>query len=127
MVSWLLDTNCLIYVLENRHEGEILLKEKKLYVPSPAIGELYFGARKSARIEWNLERVRVFITRFVILPCDHETAEFYGEIKAALKRKGKPIPDNDIWIAAIASQHNLSIVTRDRHFNEVDGINLVSW
>ncbi|HEY3875125.1 MAG TPA: hypothetical protein VGM92_06585 [Candidatus Kapabacteria bacterium] len=51
MVNWLLDTNCLIYVLENRNDGEILLQGKKLYAPSPAVGELYFGARKSAKVE----------------------------------------------------------------------------
>ncbi len=127
MVSWLLDTNCLIYVLENRNAGQILLREKDLYVPIPAIGELYFGARKSERIESNIARVADLLSRFVILDCDHETARHYGEIKAALRRKGKPIPDNDIWIASIATQYNIPIVTRDRHFNEVEGISLVSW
>ena len=58
---------------------------------------------------------------------DELTTLAYGTIKAALRKKGKPIPENDIWIAAIASQHNLTIVTRDKHFKEVDGLKIKKW
>ena len=56
------------------------------------------------------------------LPCDFDTARLYGRIKAELRRKGKPIPENDIWIAAAAIQYGLTLVTRDRHFDFIDGL-----
>jgi tRNA(fMet)-specific endonuclease VapC len=57
-----------------------------------------------------------------IVPCDQATAQIYGEIKAGLRKKGRPLPDNDIWIAAQAIQHSGIIVSRDRHFREVEGL-----
>jgi len=51
----------------------------------------------------------------------------YGQIKSQLKSKGRPLPENDIWIAAIASQHSLKIITRDKHFNEIDSVSLEEW
>lgn len=51
----------------------------------------------------------------------------YGEIKALLRQKGKPIPDNDIWMAASARQHLLTLVTRDSHFDEVDNLKREQW
>lgn len=51
----------------------------------------------------------------------------YGLIKASLRKKGKPIPENDIWIAAIAMQHSLVVATRDKHFDEVDGLSTEEW
>ncbi|HWL95174.1 MAG TPA: PIN domain-containing protein [Phycisphaerae bacterium] len=57
-----------------------------------------------------------------ILPCDHLTARHYGEIKTKLWNAGKPIPDNDIWIAALAMQYDVPISTRDRHFQYIEGL-----
>jgi tRNA(fMet)-specific endonuclease VapC len=51
----------------------------------------------------------------------------YGEIKSSLRQKGKPIPDNDIWIAASARQHSLTLVTRDAHFDEIDDLARERW
>lgn len=51
----------------------------------------------------------------------------YGKIKSSLRKKGSPIPENDIWIAAIALRHNLTLVTRDKHFNEITGLKLKNW
>jgi tRNA(fMet)-specific endonuclease VapC len=61
------------------------------------------------------------------LKVDEETSLAYGNIKAALRKKGKPIPENDIWIAAIAEQHKLIVITRDKHFKEIESIKLKSW
>lgn len=62
-----------------------------------------------------------------MLDCDTETAKVYGIIKNALRTKGKPIPENDIWIAAIALQHDVTLVTRDAHFGAIDGLDLQTW
>jgi tRNA(fMet)-specific endonuclease VapC len=61
------------------------------------------------------------------LHIDENTATLYGSIKAALRKKGKPIPENDIWIAAIVQQHDLILITRDKHFSEIDNLNTGLW
>ena len=55
------------------------------------------------------------------------TAEYYGVIKESLRAKGRPIPENDIWIAASAQRHDLILVTRDEHFAEIADLKLVRW
>jgi tRNA(fMet)-specific endonuclease VapC len=62
-----------------------------------------------------------------ILSSDDHTALFYGEIKAGLKKKGKPVPENDIWISVIALQYDLTLVTRDKHFETIDGLKIERW
>ena len=59
---------------------------------------------------------------------DSETGRFYGEIKACLHDRGRPLPENDIWLAAIANQHRLMLATRDKkHFAEIEGLNWEVW
>ncbi len=66
-------------------------------------------------------------TRYSILSTDIETAGIYEQIKAKLRKKGTPIPENDIWIAACAMQHGLKLSTKDKHFKEVEDLNILSW
>jgi tRNA(fMet)-specific endonuclease VapC len=61
------------------------------------------------------------------LLCDTETARRYGEVKNKLKLKGRPLPENDVWIAALALQHDLTLVTRDAHFQEVESLKTAAW
>jgi tRNA(fMet)-specific endonuclease VapC len=93
----------------------------------PAAGELYFGAAKSSRIVANIAKVAAFVAANVLVVCDLGTAVNYGQVKAELESKGRRIPDNDMWIAAVARQHNLTLVTRDAHFQQVVGIPILSW
>ncbi len=62
-----------------------------------------------------------------MLVCDEETARFYGVVKHSLLRKGRPIPENDMWIAASAWQHGLTVATRDGHFDFVDDLSVEHW
>lgn len=62
-----------------------------------------------------------------MLACDLDTAREYGVIKNALREKGRLIPENDIWIAAIARQHDLTLVTRDEHFKEIKHLKVEMW
>ncbi|RYE41717.1 MAG: type II toxin-antitoxin system VapC family toxin [Sphingobacteriales bacterium] len=64
---------------------------------------------------------------YEVLHIDMETAGIYGGIKAKLRKKGTPIPENDIWIAAICQQYNLTLITRDNHFSHVEGLNSFNW
>jgi tRNA(fMet)-specific endonuclease VapC len=98
-----------------------------VYVSSIVVGELYFGAYGSTNKIKNLERIKKFLPRCSVLLPDESTADIYGQIKTALRKKGRPIPDNDIWIAALATQHKIILATRDAHFNEVSNLKTVRW
>ncbi len=91
------------------------------------IGELYYGAYNSNRMQDNIERISAFQSDANIISCDASTAIFYGQIKKELKSKGNPIPENDIWIAAVAIQHDLKLVSRDKHFKVIDSLKLTQW
>jgi tRNA(fMet)-specific endonuclease VapC len=121
----LLDTNIVIGLFA----GEPLIAERlaskaALFLPVPALGELYRGAFKSSRVDENLRRINTFKERVAVLTCDGDTARWYGETKNTLLAKGKPIPENDLWIAAIARQHSLLLITRDAHFQSVSDLHL---
>jgi predicted nucleic acid-binding protein len=62
-----------------------------------------------------------------VLVVDKGTAEEYVEVRDQLKRKGRPIPGNDLWIAALARQHTLPLLSRDRHFDFVSGLERIGW
>lgn len=121
--SLLLDTNIIIALFA--HDEAVqrrLASANEVYVPSIAIGELYYGARKSGRVSANLARIDEFAAKMVVLACDATTAQYYGQVKALLRAKGRPLPENDIWIAATAQQHDLTLLSRDDHFVEVEGL-----
>jgi tRNA(fMet)-specific endonuclease VapC len=113
---YLLDTNIIIALFaDDTVVKDNLGQADQVFVSSIAIGELCFGARKSGQAKENLARIEDFASNSVVLGCDTETARRYGEIKCALQIKGRPIPENDIWTAAIALQHGLTLITRDAH------------
>jgi len=125
---YLLDSNIIIALFADEVAiKDSLAKAEEVFVPSIAIGELYFGARKSVRTRDNLARIDEFAANNVVLGCDTDTARRYGEIKAGLRLKGNPLPENDIWIAAIALQHGLTMITRDTHFSEIENLKVVVW
>ncbi len=93
-----------------------------VFVPSVVIGELMAGARNSARSKDNLAEIEAFAADNHVLDCDLETARQYGDIYAQLRIRGKLIPSNDMWVAAVARQHGLPLAARDAHFAEVDSL-----
>jgi len=124
----LLDTNIVIALFADEAPiKEHLAKIEEVFIPNVVIGELFYGAHKSARSKENIARIEDLASSSVILGCDTETARIYGEIKNALRIKGHPIPENDIWIAAIAVQHNLTLISRDAHFSEIEKLEVTSW
>jgi tRNA(fMet)-specific endonuclease VapC len=122
----LLDTNVITKVL-GKDPAALRMVEKveKLYTSSIVAGELYFAALNSTRVEANLNIFRKALSYMEIIPVDAAVTMAYAEIKLGLKKKGKPIPDNDIWIAACAHAHSLSVATFDHHFSEISQIELV--
>ena len=124
----LLDTSVVIALFAgDANVAAHLLHTDEVFVPSTVIGELYYGARKSGRAEANLVRVEQFAAESVVLDCSAETAYCYGVTKNALRAMGRPVPENDIWIAAAALQHGLVLATRDRHLSVIAGLALASW
>lgn len=125
---YLLDTNIIISLfakdprIHNRIAGAV-----EIFIPSVALGELYFGAFKSVKAQENITRIDEFALTNTILSCNAETAKKYGEIKNQLKEKGQPIPENDIWIAAIAQQYDITLVTDDFHFDAVKDLKIEKW
>lgn len=112
--------------------GESVIKEyftasPEIFLPITVVGELYYGAEKSEQREKNTTSITYLTTQLPVLLIDTETSKWYGVIKAQLHKKGKPIPENDIWIAAIAMRYELVLVTRDSHFDEVEGIHIERW
>ena len=124
----LLDTSVIVDALAGDARARRTISDAKtVFVPVIALAELLYGAERSGRREAELARVEAFMIGRELLPCVTETARQYGEIKDRLRRKGRPIPDNDIWIAALAQQHHLAVATKDAHFREVDALPLLSW
>jgi tRNA(fMet)-specific endonuclease VapC len=126
--KYLFDTNIVIAFLSDDvavipHIG----RSDEYYISSIVIGELYYGALHSASVDQNVGRISEFVRDAVAVPCDHATARIYGDIKTSLRLKGRPIPDNDIWIAATVIQHSLTLVVRDEHFNNISDLPVVRW
>ena len=124
----LLDTNAVIAVFGNDSAVlAIVSRAAKCFLPSIVLGELYYGAQHSAKVAENVATLEAFRDTMALLPCDEDTAVEYGRIKTELRRKGRPIPENDIWIAAIAAQYQLELLSNDEHFDDVHGLNRKSW
>ena len=101
---YLLDTNIIIALLADEASVRTnLAQADEVFIPSIAIGELYYGARKSGRTQDNLARVDELVANSAVVRCDAETARRYGEVKNGLRLKGRPLPENDI-ITSYATQ-----------------------
>ena len=125
--KYLLDTNIVIALFSGERQISERLGQAEIFVASTVLGELYYGARKSAHRAANLAKVEQFATAIEVLSSDAVTARLYGEVKERLRTKGRPIPENDIWIAAAAIQHHLILATRDEHFAEIDNLSREKW
>lgn len=125
---YLLDTNVVIALFAQESAVLQNLSESvTIFVPSIVIGELYFGALNSSRAGENIKRVEDFRDANSVLAIDPQTAAQYGQVKHELKLAGTPLPENDIWIAALALQHQLILATRDSHFDHINSLKTVRW
>jgi tRNA(fMet)-specific endonuclease VapC len=120
-----LDTNIAIDLLNGK--DDVLQKYEKfqsIYLPVTVCGELLFGALNSESSKNNLLKYRGFISACIILEIDLSIAEQYAAIRKRLKDQGTPIPENDIWIAATCMMHEMQLATNDKHFSNIEGLNL---
>ncbi len=124
---FLLDSNALIALIAGDPRLLDTISEAETYLCLTALGELYYGATKSVRVAENMARVDQLAAAFTVMLPDVQTARQYGQIRGLLQRAGTPIPENDIWIAALAKQHGLGVLTRDAHFGQVGGLVTQDW
>jgi len=124
----LLDTNIVIEFFKGNANVVAQLETKDtLKIPFVVLGELYLGAYRSSNTPKHIDQINGFLDKCDVIAANAETADNYAIIKTQLLKKGKPIPENDIWIAAIAKQNGLILITRDKHFNEINGIKIDAW
>ena len=124
----LLDTNVVVALLNAEDAVTARLDAlPEVFLSIVTLGELYFGAANSGRPEANAARVSDFAATCTLVGVDADTARRYGQLRLELKKKGRPIPENDLWIAACALQHGLVVATRDRHFENVEGLEIEAW
>ena len=126
--SVLLDTTVVVaYYRGDQTLPPRFVESRIMYVPWVVLGELHFGAQRAQRRQQQLENIRDLLTFAAVLFPDQSTTEHFGQIKAELAQQGRPIPDNDLWIAAIARQHSLPVASRDAHFTHVPGLQTLDW
>ena len=125
----IIDTNFYV-AFKKRDDAAVVTLKKADYIAvnTVILGELLAGFRCGTREEQNREELDLFFDspRVDLLSVDEGTAEFYAQIFADLKQKGRPIPTNDLWLAASAMQHGLALATYDDHFNSISGLLLTN-
>ena len=124
----IVDTNALSAFADG--EPEVLAeigKTLRIAVPVIVLGEFLFGiAQSRRRTEYELW-INETLGTVQFLEVSSETAARYAELRLELKLAGRPIPSNDIWIAALCRQHSLPLLSRDRHYDSVKGLRRVGW
>ena len=124
----ILDTNALSAWVEGLATVEAAFRSAdRLVVPSVVLGEYYFGIRQSRYRSRYEEWLRRYLPLAEIAAVTSATADAYADICLELKRLGHPIPPNDAWIAALARQHALPVLSNDTHFDVVAGIRRIAF
>jgi len=124
----LIDTNIYSYALRGDDDVvEVLRKAEEIGFSVISIGELLSGFKGGGKERKNREELEKFLDspRVVVYSVNEDTSEFYAEILNNLRGIGRPVPTNDIWIAAVAFQNGLKLFTKDMHFKDIAGLSLV--
>jgi len=105
----------------------VLTRAEQLAIPVIVLGEYRHGIAQSRHRTSYEKWLAGLLHDCMVLDIQEPTTRYYAEISLELKRKGKPIPTNDLWIAALCRQHSLPLLSRDRHFDLVAGIKRIGW
>lgn len=121
-----LDTSVAVAVLNRGSKAGTWATAYEIhYLSVPVVGELLYGALNSRRSRENLAKVEELLRSCRVLDIDGTTSRAYAEIRLHLKESGKPIPENDLWIAATSLRHGVPLLTHDAHFSYVEGLTVV--
>ena len=124
----ILDTNALSALLDKDTALlKVIRQSRELALPVIVLGEFRFGIGVSRRRDQYEAWLRRDLSLFHVLPVVEKTSVYYAAIRSELKASGSSIPANDAWIAALARQHQMPIVTRDTHFDRVTNIERLDW
>ena len=124
----ILDTNALSAAADGEPGAvEILSSAERIAVPVIVLGEYRLGIGQSRKKDAYEAWLQEWVATVEVLEVAEETTRYYASIGSELKKAGKPIPTNDLWIAALCRQHSLALLSRDRHFDAVAGIKRVTW
>jgi tRNA(fMet)-specific endonuclease VapC len=115
-----LDTSVAIALLADPAHILLSRPDAAFLLPVPVIGELRYGALNSRRSAENLAEVERLVNRCRVLDITATTAVEYARLRLGLKEKGKPIPENDLWIAALCIEHQVKLAAVDGHFDVMD-------
>ena len=105
----------------------ILTRAGQMAIPVIVLGEYRYGIAQSRHCATYENWLTGLLRDCAVLDINEPTTQHYAEITLELRRKGKPIPTNDLWIAALCRQHSLPLLSRDRHFDEVTGLKRIGW
>ena len=123
-----LDTNALSdFAAGSDALGDALMPFRSLVLPVTVLGEYRFGllgSKKRARLEEWLDEL---LSEVRVLETTARTSAEYARVRHQLRTAGTPIPENDVWIAAVAIEHRLPLATRDKHFKVVKGLEILDW
>ena len=124
----ILDTNALSAFAEgNQSVRQMIAAAPGPYLPVIVIGEYWFGLLAARDREPRLAWLQELTRHWVVLEVSADTAAAYANIRQGLKQRATPIPSNDAWIAALAHQHGLPILSTDPHFDAVSGVRRLDW
>ncbi len=124
----ILDTNALSAFLDRAPQVvEIVSEAQQLAIPVVIAAELAFGIAQSRHREAYERSLERMLDRCLVLEVGIATARHYAAIRLELKAAGKPIPANDLWIAALCRQYSMPILSRDSHFDFVSGLRRRTW
>ena len=123
-----LDTNAIPALFnKDRALRNVLMGHTGIALPVIVLAELLYGAKGSSRRQQTEDEIAELVRISQLIEIDGEVAAECASIKHSLRTRGRPIPDNDIWIAATAIRHNLPLLSNDAHFAAVEGLNLKTW
>lgn len=124
----IVDTNALSGIADEQPGiRAVLQKATSVAIPVIVLGEYTFGILQSPRRSHYQKWLRENLPGFRILNITEETADRYAGLRLELKQAGTPIPSNDLWIAALCREHRLPVLSRDGHFDRVNGLRRVEW
>lgn len=127
-MALILDTNA----ISNLFTGDpllsaVLAEEGRHHLPVIVIGEYRYGLARSRHRDRLEQMLELLIHQSIVLSIDVTTAIHYANIREILRQIGRPIPENDLWVAALAAQYGLPVISRDAHFDAVPGVERLSW
>ena len=123
-----IDTNAAIAYREGIRDVCVLIERADtIFLPVVVLGELFYGAANSARPQENEQAVRKFLAQALLVVIDEVIAFRYAVVRSELRKAGRPLPENDLWVAATCLELNIPLISRDTHFDCIHDLKVVNW